>query len=294
MRGAPAHKPLLGIGLVLLSGIFFTALDTTAKTLAQTYPVPLLIWMRYLVHLLLMLVFLGPTQGRKLVVTQRPIALIVRALALLATTGLTIAAFRIMPLGETTAIFFASPLAVAILAGPVLGEKVGRPRWLAMAIGFAGVLLVARPGGAMTSLGIALALGAAAVYTVYQLQTRRLSTTESTVTMLFYTALVGTVIMSFGVPWFLDGPTPTPLETALFLALGVFGGTGHFLLTRAYLYAPASVVASYLYVQILWATLFGGLFFGHWPDALSIAGMITIATSSIAMVAYERHQARKT
>ncbi len=286
-------RPLLGIGFMLLAALCFAALDATSKTLSQTFTVPLLVWARYAFHLLLMVVFLAPTMKWKLLTTNRPRLQVMRALVLVGTTGFAMASFRTMPLAEATSILFATPLAVALLAGPFLGERVGAARWIGVLTGFCGMLLVARPGGAMSAAGIAWALAAAACYAIYQIQTRQLSPTENTWTMLFYTALVGTAAMSLGLPLFWAGPMPTPREALMIASLGVFGGTGHLLLIRAFRYAPASTLAPFIYVQLVWAIFFGWLFYRHIPDTVSIVGMAVIAASSIGMVALEqRNQER--
>lgn len=281
---------MLGIGLMLASLLCFAALDATSKTLSQTLAVPLLVWARYLVHFVLMLVVLAPSMKAKLIATRRPGLQIVRALMLVGTTGFAMASFRSMPLAEATAIMFITPLAVALLAGPLLGERVGKVRWIAVVVGFGGVLLIARPGGAMSPAGIAWALAAAACSTIYQIQTRMLSPSEDTWTMLFYTALVGTVAMSLGLPLFWPGADamPTPLEALMIASLGVYGGAGHFLLIRAYRHAAASTLAPFFYVQLVWAALFGWLFYSHIPDGISILGMAIVAASSIAVAAFQR------
>lgn len=282
------HRPLLGIGLMLLAVLCFAALDATSKALTQTFSVPLLVWARYSFHFLLMLFFLAPSMRSRLIVTSRPRLQIARALTLVGTTGFAMAAFRTMPLAEATAVLFVTPLAVALLAGPFLGERVGMARWSAVAAGFAGMLLVARPGGAMSGPGIAWALAAAACYAIYQIQTRQLSPSENTWTMLFYTALVGTATMSLALPFIWSGPTPTATEAAMIASLGIYGGTGHFMLIRAFRYAAASTLSPFLYAQLVWAALFGWLFYNHIPDATSVAGMAIIAGSSMAMAVVER------
>ncbi|MBI4985350.1 MAG: DMT family transporter [Rhodocyclales bacterium] len=281
-------RPLLGIGLMLLAVLCFAALDATSKTLSQTFAVPLLVWARYAFHLLMMLLFLAPSMKWKLVATRRPRLHIVRALLLVGTTGFAMVAIRTMPLAEATAIVFVTPLAVAVLAGPMLGERVGRNRWIALLFGFCGMLLVARPGGAMSPAGIAWALAAAACYTLYQIQTRQLAATEDTWTMLFYTALVGTVAMSLGLPLFWSNELPTPTEALMIASLGIYGGTGHFMLIRAFRFAPASTLAPFVYSQLVYAALFGWMFYDHIPDAVSVAGMAVIAGSSILMAILER------
>ncbi|MDD5248367.1 MAG: DMT family transporter [Rhodocyclaceae bacterium] len=286
----PAPRPLFAIGLMLLAVLCFAALDATSKTLSQTFAVPLLVWARYTFHFLLMVVFLAPSMKIRLIATRRPRLQVLRALMLVGTTGFAMASFRTMPLAEATAILFVTPLAVALLAGPLLGERVGTTRWIAVVAGFGGMLLVARPGGAMSAAGIAWALAAAACYTIYQIQTRMLSPSENTWTMLFYTALVGTVAMSLGLPLFWSGALPTPLQALMIASLGIYGGTGHFLLIRAFRHVAASTLSPFLYAQLVWAAVFGWLFYGHVPDGISIAGMAIIAGSSIAMAAFEQRR----
>lgn len=286
----PEARPIFGIGLMLLAVLCFAALDATSKTLSQTFAVPLLVWARYTFHCLLMLLFLAPALQFKLVATRRPRLQVMRALMLVGTTGFAMMSFRTMPLAEATAILFVAPLAVALLAGPLLGEQIGRARWIVVVAGFCGMLLVARPGGAMSAAGIAWSLAAAACYTIYQIQTRMLSPSEDTWTLLFYTALVGTVVMSLGLPLFWAGPRPTPLQALMIASLGIYGGTGHFLLIRAFRHAAASALSPFLYAQLIWAALFGWLFYRHVPDGISIAGMAIIAGSSIAMAACERRR----
>ncbi len=282
------QHPLRGILLILSALFFFAALDATSKHLAQKFAVPLLVWARYTLHCVLMVIFLAPSMRLRLVATQRPLIQVTRALMLVGTTGFLMAALRLMPLAETTAILFVTPLLVALLAGPWLGEKIGVQRWLAVIAGFAGTLLIARPGGALNGPGILLALTGAVCYSVYQIQTRQLSSTENTFTMLFYTALVGTVVMTLGLPWFWDGPRPDGLEMLLIASLGIYGGTGHYLLTRAFRHAPASTLSPFMYAQLIWATLLGWQVFDHLPDGWSILGMTVIAGSGLAVALAER------
>lgn len=287
--------PLLrSIALALAALVCFAALDATAKHLATRYPVPWLVWGRYTVHLLFMLIVLGPRLGRQLVRTGKPFQQTFRGLMLTGVTGLNIAALTTMPLAETTAILFLAPLIVAVLAGPWLGERVGALKWTAVLLGFAGVLLIVRPflGGnsAITGNGFAFALGAAGCYAVYQLQTRQLSPTEDTLTMLFYTALVGTVSMTLAMPWFGASALPTPVDALLIASLGLFGGGGHFMLIHAYRHAPASTLSPFFYAQLVWATLLGLVVFGHWPDLPALAGIVVIAASGIMVALSERRR----
>lgn len=277
----PEQHPLRGVFLLVNALFFFAALDATAKYLTQFFSIPMLVWARYLVHCLLMLVFLGPRLGRRLIATHRPVRQVVRGLLLVCCTAFGFAALMRMPLAETTAIAFTAPLIVAILAGPWLQERLSGDRWLAILAGFAGVILIARPGTAVTFDGAAFALLAASCYAIYQILTRQLAATDSTLTMLFYTALVGAVSMSLFLPWFWRGPMPNAGEATLIAALGILGGCGHFLLTHAFRHAPASTLSPFIYIQLVWATLLGAILFDHLPDALTLVGSSIIVTSGL-------------
>lgn len=284
---ADAH-PLRGIALMLAAVLCFALLDATAKQLSQKFPVPMLVWARYAFHLLLMLLFLAPSLRGQLLATRRPGLQIVRAIMLVCVTGFAMAAFRLLPLAETTALLFISPLLVALLAGPFLHERVTRRHWGACLIGFGGALLIARPGGALNLAGVLFVLAAALCYSIYQIQTRQLSPTENTWAMLFYTALVGTVAMTLATPLYWSGPWPSLAEAALIASLGILGSAGHFFLISAFRHAPATTLSPLLYAQLVWATLLGWLFFGDWPDGWSLLGMLLIAGSSASLAFLRR------
>ena len=279
-----SHHAAHGVILFLTAVFLFAALDATAKYLTAFFAVPLLVWARYFVHLVFMLVAIAPGMGREIVVTQRPWLMTFRALMLVGVTLLVQLAFRTLPLAETTAIFFVTPLLVALLAGPLLGEKLMARSWLATITGFCGVLLIARPGGAMFGIGIAYALGGALCYAIYQILTRKLSASEPPLRQLFYTALVGTVAMSFVLPAYWSGEIPTLKQALLIASLGFYGGTGHFLLIRAFREAPASTLSPLLYVQLIWAMLLGWIVFGQLPDLPATLGMLIIGASGLSLV----------
>lgn len=286
------QKPLRGVFLLLNALFFFAVLDATAKYLTQTFSIPMLVWARYLTHCLLMVVFLAPRMGRGLVASKRPLRQVIRAMLLLGCTGFGFAALSRMPLAETTATAFTAPLMVAILAGPWLKERLSGYQWLAVLAGFGGVLLIARPGSAVTPDGIAFALLAAACYAVYQILTRQLAVTENSVTMLFYTALVGSVAMTLFLPWYWAGPMPTAREAAMIAGLGILGGCGHFLLIRAFRHAPASTLSPFIYIQLVWAILLGALVFSHWPDGFALLGSGIIVMSGLYLGLSARYNGR--
>jgi drug/metabolite transporter (DMT)-like permease len=285
----PQH-PLRGIFLFLAALLLFAALDATAKYMNAFFAVPLLVWARYLVHFVIMLLFMAPGLGREIIATRRPWLMSFRALMLVGVTLLAQLALKTLPLAETTALVFVTPLLVALLAGPLLAEKVPPRTWLATGAGFAGVLLIARPGGAMAGPGVAYALGAALCYAIYQILTRKLATTEHPTRLLFYTALVGTASMSLALPAYWDGQMPTLTQSLLIVSLGLYGGIGHFLLIRAFREAPASTLSPLLYVQLIWATLLGWWVFAQLPDFLAIVGMLIIGASGLSLALRTRRQ----
>jgi drug/metabolite transporter (DMT)-like permease len=290
-QSPPAQHPLRGILMFMLALMLFALLDATSKHLTASFAVPLLVWARYTLHFLIMLIFVAPSMRLQLVRTDNLALQVVRALALVGTTGFAMMAFRSMPLAEATAVLFLSPLLVTLLAGPFLGERIGAGRWAAVIVGFAGVLLIARPGGALNLAGILWALAGAACYAVYQLLTRRLSHAEHPLTLLVYTALVGTAVMSLALPWFWFEFSPGPLQWLMIASLGFYGGVGHFILIRAFRLAPASTLTPFGYTQLIWAGLLGWLVFGHIPDAMTAAGMAVIAAAGLWLALGERRPA---
>lgn len=282
--GSASH-PIRGVILFSFGLLCFTCMDATTKYLASHHEVPLIVAVRYLVNCLLMIVLLAPSHGAKLIETQRTGLVVVRSLCLAAASLCVASALKLMPLAETTAIVFMSPLVVMLMVGPVLGERVGRLPWIATFMGLVGMLLIVRPGSGLDTLAVCFALGAVAANTGYQLFSRLLAASERTIALLFYSALVGSICFGIALPVYWEGRAPTPFELLLFLSLGVYGAVGHFFYTTAYRETPASVLAPLNYVQVVWAGLLGWLVFGHVPDRLTILGMCVIAASG-AIVAF--------
>jgi drug/metabolite transporter (DMT)-like permease len=288
--GAAAH-PLRAALLVIAAVLLFACMDTTTKVLTSDYAPPVVIAVRYAVQCLLMLAILAPSQGRSLVQTQRTGLVVLRSVCLALASLIMAIAFHRLPVAEATAIVFLSPLLVVLISGTVLKERVGGFGIAAAVTGFAGVLLIARPGAGLDPLGVACALIGAVLIASYQLMSRLLARTERTVPMLFYTAVIGSVIYGLMLPWFWDGPQPDTRQVALFVCTGAAGGLGHFLFTAAHREAPASVLAPVMYVQLIWAGLLSWLVFGHIADPLSVCGMAIVAMAGAA-VALRAHRPR--
>ncbi|MFN7277593.1 MAG: DMT family transporter [Betaproteobacteria bacterium] len=276
----PGHhvKPQ-AIAMMLGMALCFAVLETTAKWLSRSYPVPVVVWVRYAVHVGLMLLIFAPAMGTALVRTAQPGGQLGRAVLMLGSTLCNFGAVAFLPLAEVKAISFVSPLLVALLAVWLLGENVSRARWVAILVGFGATLFIVRPGSAMLNPAVLLALGSAGCYSLYQILTRKVSADDDPRTSLFYTALVGAVLMTFRLPhvWH-------PLrwqDAPLFLLLGGAGMTGHYLLIKALEIEHASALSPFGYTQLLWIGLTGWVVFGDFPDAHSLIGMSIIVASGL-------------
>ena len=282
------HQPTLGILLILAAGLLLASQDALSKSLTAVYPLLLVVWLRYLSQSVLMLALFAPRMGLNLLRTQRPWLQLVRGLSLVAITLLFYSALRFIPLGEATAVIFLAPLVVIVLSATWLKEHISRGLWLSVGVGLLGVLLIVRPGGALFTPAILLPLGAAFCFGLYQLLTRRLSSTDHPATSNFLSALVGTLSVSVLLPWFWQ--TPTLVDGLLMATLGATAMTGHMLLTHAYRFGSAASLAPFTYVQIVTATVLGMLFFDHTPDLWAILGMAVIILSGFAL-AWSQHRA---
>lgn len=276
-------------GFILISTglLLFACMDSTTKYLAIHYNVPFVVFMRYITQCFLMMLILAPRHSRHLIKTGRTSLVILRSASLCIASLFMGLALQLIPVAETTAINFLAPILV-VLISPLLGERISFVGWVAVVMGFIGVILIVRPGSGLNIYGIVFCLIAACANTTYQLMSRVLASTERAITLLFYTTLVGSICFGLTMPWFWENKLPNSLELALFLGMGLSGGLGHYFFTLAYSHAPASLLAPVLYLQLLWAALLGWLIFDSIPDTLSILGMIIIATSGLLIALKSR------
>jgi drug/metabolite transporter (DMT)-like permease len=283
---------LRGIGLMVLAVSTFACMDTMAKVLAAHYPVPAIVWARYFFNLAAMLVVLGPRLRMRLVRTTNLRLQLIRGGILTVSTLVFFAALQRMPIAEASSISFMSPLFIAVLAGPLLHERVDWRMWLALAAGFGGVLLIVRPGSAVFTWYALLPLGSALMMALYQIMTRKLAGRDSGITTLFYPALVGSIVVPLVFPLAVTFPDD-PLHGGMFVALGVMGGIGHYFLIRAYDYAPATLLGPFVYAQLLSVLLLGWVAFGQLPDGLGLVGMVTITASGVLLILSYRRAGRR-
>ena len=291
MSSPSTPSPLRGILLMMLAVFLFASLDTTIKYLGRYYPVPGLVFARYAVHCLLMILVLAPSRGVQLLATRRPGIQIVRALLLLGSSFFFFVALQYLPLAEAASIGFITPLLITALSVPLLKEKVGPRRWAAVLTGFVGVLIIVRPGFTQVSIGVIFPLLMACCYSTYQILTRKIAGHEDPIVSLFYTALIGSLVMSVTLPFYWVHPTSWQ-HWGLLLLTGLFGGVGHFILIRALGMTPASVLAPFSYSQLIWVTTYGFLVFGDFPDGFAIFGMLLIVGSGL-YIAYREAVLRR-
>jgi drug/metabolite transporter (DMT)-like permease len=277
---------LRGIGLMLLAVSCFGCLDTLSKLLVAHYPAPAIVWARYVLQTVVMVAMFAPRMGLRLVRTANPALQIVRGVFLTASSVVFVVALGYLPIAEVSAITFMAPIIVALAAGPLLGERLNPRTWIALAGGFAGVLMIIKPGSAVFAWAALLPLACAFFVAAYQILTRKLAGRDDPITTLFYPGLIGVIVLP-AFPSALIFPTQ-PLHAAMIAVLGLFGAVGHFLLIKAHNLAPASLLAPFSYVQLLVVLVLGWLIFGQLPDGLTLAGMVLVVGSGLMVVLVNR------
>jgi drug/metabolite transporter (DMT)-like permease len=216
---------------------------------------------------------------------------LVRAGVLLVSSLLFVTALRGLPLADATALNYTTPVLVVLLSLLILGERMTLARTAFVIAGIAGMILIVRPGTDVFRGAALYALAAAGCYAVYQIMTRMLAG-ENPRVLLFYPALVGTLVLSLLAPAF-DWPEHMPwTHVALVILGGLFGTLGHFLFILAFRHAPASALTPFTYTQLVFATLLGFVLYGHFPDRWTLAGMAVIAMSGLLMTLHERRRAQ--
>jgi len=276
-------------GIALMCGAVgcFSFLDASAKYLGRHMDMLEVIWARYTFAFLLALIVYNPLSRPGLMRTARPGLQIGRSILLLVSTGLNFFALKYLPLDQALAITFSTPFFVAALAGPVLGEWVGPRRWAAIGVGFIGVLVVTRPGFGAVHPAALLSTGAALCYAAYALTTRILARSDSNQTTLFYSNLVGAIVMLPAV--LVVGTLPENfLIGALMVATGALASIGHFLLIVAHRLAPASVLSPFIYSQLVWTVALGYVVFADVPNRWTMTGAGIVIASGLYLLHRER------
>lgn len=284
---------LVGIALMSVALILFTVQGTTVKWLNTTIHPVQIAWVRYAGQFALYFVFVNPRSRPGIWRTQRLWLQLLRPTFLVGTTVGSFFALRYLQLDQTMAIAFSTPLFVALLAGPLLKERLGAHRWIAVLIGFVGILVIVRPTMNGLHPAVIASLLGSLCYGLYNICSRKLAATDSTATTMFYSSFVGVILLSLPLPWFWTTPTE-PGVIGNLLVLGAYGGTGHLLLTMAHRRAQASLLAPFLYSQMIWVIFAGWLVFGQTPETATLIGAGIVILSGLYLLYREhvRHQSR--
>ncbi|MES2939703.1 MAG: DMT family transporter [Pseudomonadota bacterium] len=275
-HAAPGARALAGIGLVVGASACFSALDTTTKAISASIPLLMALWFRYLFQAVATTVVVLPLRGMRVWRTRHLPFQFLRGVLLLTSSFCAFASLKYMPVGEFTAIVMITPLAITLLAATALKEHVSALRWTLVAGGFAGTLVIIRPGGEAFTWASLLPLLLVASNACFQVLTSKLARTEDPVTMHLYTGWTGTVLATLTLPFVWSAPAEWWVWAALGF-MGMMGTIGHFLLILAYQRASAATLTPFLYTQIGFAMLGGYLVFAHVPDAASLVGIGLIA-----------------
>jgi drug/metabolite transporter (DMT)-like permease len=263
--------------------------DGVVKLLSETLPVPMVVWARYLFHLLLLLPLLWWRLAPAERVPRKPGLQLLRATTMLASGLLFFLALAQLPLVDTLALFFISPLMVTLLAPLVLKERVGWVRRVAAVIGFLGVLIVLRPGSVAYGPYALLALSSGVANALYLMVTRQLAGAAAPLATMTFGTLFGTLVLS---AWVLPRwTTPSEPEWLWMVTLGTLAMIGHYLAVKAFDFAPASTLAPLTYASVASATMVGYLFFSELPDAITWVGIAVIVASGVVVSLRERRAA---
>ena len=276
-RGLDRSTVRLGILWMLVAQLLFFGGNAVAKHLAETYPVPLVIWARLAFQMLLLVPLLP--RLRPLLVTRRLGMQVVRAVFLVSSTGFFYLAIHILPLADASAILYIAPLLITVLSMPLLGERVGVWQWVAVAVGFAGALIVIRPGTDLLQPALVIPLTAALGFAFVQISSRSLGRTDPPMTTFVHTTIVAALLASAAVPLFWI--TPTVEGWVTMAAIGLLSGGGQFAMIKAFAWAPAAVVAPFNCTGLVWAVLLGFFVFGEIPDMWIILGATLITASGL-------------
>jgi drug/metabolite transporter (DMT)-like permease len=277
-----SDRPLAGIAIMIAGIAAFAVMDAIVKWLTAAYPVPQVIALRSWFGLPILLWLALREGGLASLYTRRPMAHVGRYLLVLLLSLSFFWALSMMKLVDAITIAFAAPIIITALSVPMLRETVGLRRWIAIGVGFCGVLIILRPGTGVFQWAALAALGGALFYALLMITTRSYKRTESTASLMLYPqigiSLTGILMVSFF--WV----TPTLADLVLFACAGFFGSIGVMCLTHAFRLAPAAAIAPFEYTALIWATLLGYLVWDELPDGITLLGASIIIASGLYII----------
>lgn len=268
-----------GMMYMMAAVLIFSVLNILIKWCSTRYSVVEVAFFRNLFALVPAAVLIATHGGPGLLHTARLGSHVTRGLIGVAGMTLTFVSFQLLPIADAVALGFAAPLFLTALSVPLLGERVGIHRWSAVLVGFAGVVIMARPTGAMINAGTMAAIGAAMFSALAMISVRRLSRTEHPATIIFYFALTGTIVTGLALPFFWTAPDM--LGMAVMATIGLVGGMAQYCVTLAFRLAPAVVVSPLNYTAIVWASVLGFAIWGEIPTLPVLAGAAIVILSGI-------------
>jgi drug/metabolite transporter (DMT)-like permease len=276
---------LRGVIFMVLGMAVLNAMDAVSKLLTDDFSGIQVAWARYTFHFVPLVLFVGPARVRRMLRAVNLWAQILRSTSLAVSAVFIILAFSQMPLADAIAVSFVAPLMIVALSVHVLGERVGIHRWVAVVIGFVGMLILVWPSGEVFEAGTLFALAAAVFWAIGMIMTRQVRDDDPWST-LFFTALVGTVLISLAVPYFWR--TPSITAWAMMLAMGLLGGIAHTMIIFAFRSASASILAPYNYTLLVWATFYGWVLFDELPNLRTTIGAAVIVAAGLYVWYRER------
>ena len=278
----------LGILLMIITTIVFASQDGLSKYLATEYNVYMVVMMRYWFFAAFVISMSSRKNGgiMRVAKTKSPILQIFRSLILVAEVCVTVLAFTLLGLAETHAIFASYPLIIAMLSGPILREYVGWRRWLAICVGFIGILIILNPGNGIFSPYALVPLAGAILFALYGLLTRYVGQFDNSSTSFFWTGIVGCIAMTVVGLNFWDPVSRS--DWSLMLLLSASGVVGHYLLIKCYEVAEASAVQPFAYLQLIWASVIGIIIFGEQITTNILIGACIIVGAGLFTLWRER------
>jgi drug/metabolite transporter (DMT)-like permease len=283
--------PRTGILLTLVGLILFSVLNGVVKAQTELFPVVQIMFFRNAFALLPLALFIGMTAGWKSVRTERPGLHVLHALLVSGAIGFIFLGYSSLPLADATAINFAAPLVVCVLSVPLLKEPVGPLKWFAVLIGFIGVMIMVRPGGDVIREGAIYSFAGTVMSACGLLLARHLSRFDATTTIVFlFMALSSAMMLPL---LFFYWVTPTPLQLAGLVAMGIASGVAQYMTTRALFHASAATIAPLGYTKMIWALLIGYFAFGDWPAPVVLAGAGLVLLSTWVVFRKESASARR-
>ncbi len=275
-----------GIASMVLGGGGLTVSDAATKWLTESLPIGEIIFVRALVVVIAIWLLMSLRGRQKQLRIGRLRNQAMRSVFAVSTTFLIVFALAKLPLNEVVAILFMAPIFIAGLATPILGERVGLQRWLAVLVGFAGMLIMVRPGTAAFQLAALLPVAAALSASMRDMVTRHIRTTETSPAILFYSMVAVMLVGLASAPFGWEPMDIHVLAVAIFA--GLIFGLGHYFVIEAYRYAEASVVSPYRYANLIWAAVFGFLIWHEIPSVWVLAGTPLVVASGLYLLFHER------